>query len=67
MLHLSSPFFRFVRALHYRYEYTKLGSKEAASGQWWTRRLIGEYLPIVSEANLRKVIENQGWKWYQES
>ena len=55
---------RFVRALHYRYEYTKLGSPEASQGHWWKRSLIGQYLPIVSSRELKPVIETQGWKWY---
>lgn len=55
---------RFVRALHYRYQYTKLGSPEAERGHWWKRSLIGQYLPIVSSRQLRPVVESQGWKWY---
>lgn len=56
---------RYVRALHYRYQFTELGSKEAAQGQWWSRKLIGQlYMPIVSAAQLRPTIEAQGWQWY---
>ena len=57
---------RFVRALHYRYRFTKLGSPEASQGQWWSREWIGQYLPIVSIHQLRPVIESQGWQWYSE-
>ena len=56
---------RYVRALHYRYKFTKLGSEEAGRGQWWSRELIGQpYMPIVSAAQLRPTIEAQGWHWY---
>ena len=57
---------RFVRALHYRYRFTKLGSPEASQGQWWSRERIGQYLPIVSTHQLRPVIESQDWRWYSE-
>ena len=55
---------RFVRARHYRYWYTKLGSKEAGKGQWWRRKLIGDYLPAVSAHQLRATLQSQGWTWY---
>ena len=54
-----------MRAVHYRYQYTELGSEAAGRGEWWTRRLLQKpYLPIVSEEQLRPVIEAQGWHWY---
>ena len=62
--HTHTRVCRFVRALHYRYAYTKLGSSEASQGHWWKRSLIGQYLPIVSSRELKPVIEAQGWKWY---
>jgi hypothetical protein len=55
---------RIVRALHYRYQYTKIGSEEAKQGQWWRRELLGEYFPPVSEVQLRPILEGQGWRWY---
>ena len=64
MFHLLS---RYVRALHYKYEYTKVGSEESGRGQWWQRTLIGQYLPIVSSRELRHTVEVQGWKWYSET
>ena len=57
---------RYIRASLYRYEFTKIGSPEAKTGKWWKRRKIGEYIPIVSEQNLRPVIEQQGWVWYNK-
>ena len=61
----NCPHSRIVRALHYRYRYTKIGSKAASRGQWWQRELIGEYFPPVSEAQLRPILEGQGWRWYE--
>jgi hypothetical protein len=56
---------KYVRAVHYRYQYTELGSEAAGRGEWWTRRLLHKpYLPIVAEEQLRPVIEAQGWHWY---
>lgn len=57
---------KYIRASLYRYEFTKIGSPEAKAGKWWKRRKIGEYIPIVSEQNLRPVIEQQGWMWYNK-
>ncbi|WP_419804595.1 lipase maturation factor family protein [Terriglobus sp.] len=36
-----------VRALYYRYRYTDPATKRA-TGAWWTRELLGMYLPPVS-------------------
>ncbi|MGB6906629.1 MAG: lipase maturation factor family protein [Methyloceanibacter sp.] len=35
----------YVRALFYDYNFT--GSEDKASGQWWNRKLLGEYVPPV--------------------
>jgi lipase maturation factor 1 len=35
----------YVRALFYDYSYT--GIEEKAKGQWWDRRLLGVYFPVV--------------------
>ena len=59
--------FRFVRALHYRYEYTKIGSKAAASGEWWKRRKKGVYLPIINTESLKEIMSEQGWEWYKKN
>jgi hypothetical protein len=37
-----------VRALFYDYTYT--GTEEKAKGQWWKRRLLGVYFPVVQLA-----------------
>ncbi len=36
----------FVRALLYRYHFTSAGERRA-TGEWWRRELLGEYLPPV--------------------
>lgn len=52
---------KFIRADHYKYSFPKLWSKEAKNGQWWKRKLIGQYMPPVSLNMLREVIMNMGW------
>lgn len=54
--------FRFVRAEHYRYVYTKIGSKEAQSGKWWKRMRIGQYLQPVNLDALKQYLTQMGWK-----
>ena len=52
---------RFVRARYYRYRFTKPGD---ASGAWWSRELVGEYLPALSRDDPRLVefLADQGWR-----
>lgn len=38
---------KYIRALMYDYEYTTLDEKKA-TGNWWKRRLMGEYSPTYS-------------------
>ncbi|CAH1273339.1 LMF1 [Branchiostoma lanceolatum] len=52
---------RFIRAEHYKYSYTKIGSAAAKEGKWWKRRRIGEYLPAVSLGSLNQCIKQHGW------
>ncbi|RUS86308.1 hypothetical protein EGW08_005952 [Elysia chlorotica] len=52
---------KFIRADHYKYSFSEIGSAEAKNGQWWKRKLVGEYLPPVSLDMLRQVIVNMGW------
>lgn len=44
----------YVRALFYQYRYTDWREKRR-TGAWWTRELIGEYLPPVSLHELREI------------
>jgi len=40
---------RYVRALYYRYRYTTWQERRA-TGHWWYRELVGDYLPAVTLA-----------------
>ncbi|CAG5116368.1 unnamed protein product [Candidula unifasciata] len=53
---------KYVRAEHYKYKYTQIGSEEARSGQWWKRKRKGSYLPAVSLDMLRSTIASMGWE-----
>src|SRR6185503_9077782 len=52
---------RFVRARYYRYRFTRPGDP---SGAWWTRELVGEYLPPLSreDPRLEEYLRAQGWR-----
>ncbi|XP_022092556.1 lipase maturation factor 1-like [Acanthaster planci] len=52
---------RFVRALHYRYQYTKIGSQQSQEGAWWSRKFLRSYLPPVSLESLEGYIKSQSW------
>jgi hypothetical protein len=49
---------KYIRALHFRYEFTKAGS----SKYWWKRRRFGEYIPAVSLQDLKGVYRQFGWE-----
>ena len=53
---------RFVRALLYEYRFTTR-EERARTGDWWVRRLVGEYFPAVSldDPAFRELLERQGW------
>ncbi|XP_065846406.1 lipase maturation factor 1-like [Oscarella lobularis] len=53
---------RFVRAMLYHYEYTRIGSPEAAAGHWWKREIKALYLPPVQLEQLTEIIKAHGWK-----
>jgi len=57
---------KFVRAKHFKYTFTSMASKKAAQGNWWNRRLIGEYIPQVNLEMLSEVYEQFGWKTSRE-
>jgi hypothetical protein len=53
---------KWVRAEHYRYVFTQIGSNSTASTKaWWKRKHIGSYLPPVSLRSLRDYINEMGW------
>jgi hypothetical protein len=49
---------RFIRARLYRYHFAPLGEKA-----WWTRELIGEWLPALSidDSEFRQVLTEMDW------
>jgi len=57
---------RYVRARHYKYTFTKSGGKSSRQGKWWSRRLIGEYVPHVSLDMLNQVYQQYGWETSQD-
>jgi hypothetical protein len=46
----------FVRARYYRYRYTTPRERRA-TGAWWVRSLVGDYLPPVSRADLAQAAD----------
>lgn len=53
---------KFVRARHYKYTFTSSGGKKASHGAWWSRKLIGEYVPAVNLEMLASVYQQFGWR-----
>ncbi|XP_071533654.1 lipase maturation factor 1-like isoform X3 [Panulirus ornatus] len=51
---------KFVRALHYKYEYTILSSGDGKD--WYKRKLKGIYLPPVDIRMLQPVFKRMQWK-----
>jgi hypothetical protein len=51
---------RWVRARFYRYEFAPPGNAE---GLWWTRTVVGEWLPPLSadDPRLRSLLAAHGW------
>ena len=50
----------YVRAKHYKYNFSKLGFSK--SGQWWTRKFVGNYLPSLDLNSVKQVCDQFGWK-----
>ncbi|KAL5020902.1 hypothetical protein ScPMuIL_000057 [Solemya velum] len=55
---------RFIRAEHYRYRYTKIGSREAKQGFWWTRSRIGSYLPPISAESIKDFMKQMDFDFH---
>ncbi|KAK8733201.1 hypothetical protein OTU49_006523 [Cherax quadricarinatus] len=51
---------KFVRVLHYKYEYTDLGSEDKSN--WYRRKLKGTYLPPVDISMLHPLFKQMLWK-----
>ncbi len=52
---------RFIRALLYRYHFAPPGTP---GGAWWTRTLVGTWLPPLSldDPRLRRFVDAYGWR-----
>ena len=53
---------QFIRASHYLYQFTRLGSREAAAGHWWQRTYLKEYFPAVRLKDLTAAYQQMGWQ-----
>ena len=53
---------RLVRALLYEYRFTTR-EERARTGDWWVRRLVGDYFPAVSldHHGFRELLAREGW------
>merc|ERR1712062_786230 len=49
---------KYIRMRHYLYNYAESGNME---GNWWIRKLIGTYMPIVSLKDLEPILKRQNW------
>ena len=52
---------KFVRARHYQYNFSKIWGKEANQGQWWTRKYLKEYMPIVDLQAVKPICQQFQW------
>nr|XP_039274216.1 lipase maturation factor 1-like [Styela clava] len=52
---------KFIRAEHYKYQFTKIGSNAARDGKWWRRKKIGSYLPPVNMKMLEAYLKSRGF------
>ncbi|XP_067286055.1 lipase maturation factor 1 [Pseudorasbora parva] len=52
---------RWIRGEHFRYKFTRPGSRSAAEGKWWIRKRIGPYFPPVSLDGLRGYFQSRNW------
>ncbi|KAJ8317346.1 hypothetical protein KUTeg_005250 [Tegillarca granosa] len=53
---------KFIRAEHYRYRFTKIGSVDASKGRWWKRSHIGNYLPPISLDSIKDFMKHMNFK-----
>ena len=52
----------YIRAKHYSYQFTRLGSPEAAEGHWWKRKFLKDYFPTVRLQDLTAAYTQLGWE-----
>ena len=53
---------KFIRARHFKYNFSNIGSEEAQKGQWWTRVYIKDYMPILDLKSVQPYLNHFGWK-----
>lgn len=53
----------YVRAQLYRYRFTD-AEERRRTGQWWSRTVVGEFLPplTLADPSFRAFLEQQGWR-----
>lgn len=54
---------RYIRVEHYRYIFTKIGSKDARLGRWWKRSHVGNYLPPISLDSVKAFMKNMDYEY----
>ncbi|CAM9913273.1 unnamed protein product [Lampetra planeri] len=52
---------RWIRAQHFRYQFSEPGSARASAGHWWQRKLLDRYLPPVNLDSLAAFFRAQEW------
>ncbi|XP_052703291.1 lipase maturation factor 1-like [Crassostrea angulata] len=54
---------KYIRVEHYRYIFTKIGSKDARLGRWWKRSHVGNYLPPISLDSVKAFMKNMDYEY----
>jgi len=52
-----------VRARHFKYTFTRTGDTKASKGKWWSRKLLGDYVPPLNLASLEPIYRQFGWSF----
>ncbi|XP_069140641.1 lipase maturation factor 1-like [Argopecten irradians] len=53
---------QYIRLEHYKYTYTKIGSKDAKKGKWWKRKYIDSYLNPISLKSVKEYMKQMDYK-----
>ncbi|XP_060072968.1 lipase maturation factor 1-like [Ylistrum balloti] len=52
----------YIRMEHYKYTFTKIGSKDAKNGKWWKRKYIDSYLNPISLKSVKEYMKQMDYK-----
>ncbi|OWF49534.1 Lipase maturation factor 1 [Mizuhopecten yessoensis] len=52
---------QYIRLQHYKYTYTKIGSKDAKNGKWWKRKFIDSYLNPISLKSVKEYMKQMDY------